>query len=95
MNINEIIEREQGNYYDVEVYQPIFSNDDYHARGLHGDFVDYVEDYTGTEEVIKWAIMGEDDYNNSILANCCVQFDEIYEKNDKILVILISKKEML
>ena len=95
MNINEIIEREQGNFDDVEVYQPKFSNDDYHARDFHCDFVDYVEDYTGTEEVIKWAIMGEDAYNNSIFANCCVSFDECYEKNDKILVILIDKNQIM
>lgn len=87
MNINEIKNLEKNNYTELEVYKEINKG---YARSFHGDFMKEVENYTGLEEVNIWTIMNEDDYNNSILANCCVQFDEIYNKNDKILAILLK-----
>ena len=88
MNIKEINEKEKGNYTEIEVYSPL---DKYHSWNFHGDFITYVEDYTGLEEVARYSIMDENDYNNSILANCGTRFNEIYAEKDKILAILLRK----
>lgn len=88
MNINEIKNIEKNNYTNVEVYKE--TNKGY-SMAWHGDFLKEIENYTGLEKVERWTIMDEDDYNNSILVNCCVSFDDIYEKKEKILVILLKK----
>ena len=93
MNINEVKEFKNGSFTAVEVYKA--TDNGYYSSDFHGDFIVELEDYTGKEEVKKWTIMDEEDYNNSILANCSVEFEEIYEKNDKILVIVIEQKEKL
>lgn len=92
MNINEIKEIEKrSKYASVEVYEQLELDNGYYSWNFHGDYIRELEDYTGLEEVERWAIMDEDEYNNSILVNCCVSFSDIFEKNDKILVILLKK----
>lgn len=88
MNINEIKNLEKNNYTNVEVYKE--TNKGY-SRAWHGDFLKEIERYTGLEEVERWTVMDKDDYNNSILANSCMFFEDFYEKNEKILVILLKK----
>ena len=88
MNINEVKEFKNGSFTAVEVYKA--RDNGYYSSDFHGDFIVELEDYTGKEEVKNWTIMDEEYYNNSILANCSVEFEEIYEKNDKILVIVIE-----
>lgn len=89
MNINEVMELEQFNYSEVEIYKKEVDN--LNAIRMHGDFIKEVENYTGLEEVGHWTVMDEDDYNNSILVNSCINFSDIFKKNDKILVILLKK----
>lgn len=91
MTVKEVKEIfKSNNPADVEVFRstelPRFSH------GFHGDFLDWCEpeDYRENEEVEEYELMDEEEYNNSIQANSCVQFDfdDLYgNKKAKVLVI--------
>ena len=86
-------------YADIEVYEPQFSNTDYHALNLHTDFIKSVEfEDVKNREVLTDKLLNEEDYNNSILANCglSLNFEEVYgNKNAKVLVILVKKENQI
>lgn len=86
MTIGQVKEINAGKYTALEVYE---------GDHFHTDSCSEVDEYSDNCIVKSWEIMGEEDYNNSLLANCGVTFDDIHEKGDKILCILITgKKEM-
>lgn len=81
MTIKDIKKIYQGQYSDIEVY----SGDSFHT-----DSCQPVDDYKDNFVVKKWQLMDEEDYNSTILANCGIRFEEIHEKIDKILCLLIT-----
>lgn len=92
MNIKEVINTYKNEYTDIEVYYSISRNGDIHTDNLR--FIEEIpeDDMDGTGEVISWDLMDEEDYNNSVLANSCIEADfaEWYDdKNAKVLVILM------
>ena len=81
MTIKDIKKMYQGQYSEIEVY----SGDSFHT-----DSCQPVDDYKDNFVVKKWQLMDEEDYNSTILANCGIRFEEIHEKIDKILCLLIT-----
>lgn len=94
MKLKELLEKEKGNYTDIEIYRHI---DNKYARGVHTDNIEYITSTIDNdileEEIneIESAIMCEEEYNNTICANGCVSFLDMYLKNDKILVVILKK----
>lgn len=92
MTIREVIQNHYGKYDNYEVYVERGQ----HRLGFHTDRVKELDrgeyDYDG-EQAIEWELMNKDDYSTSILANSSVEFGDIYNDEDKILVIKIRRDE--
>ena len=87
MNLKEVKEMYKNEYTTFEVYQFISKQHD-----IHTDFVRELEshEYNDESEVVTHQLMDENDYNSTIFANCSDKFADIYEKSDKVLVIVIK-----
>lgn len=88
MTVKEMKERYQGQYADIEVYE---FNSKKHS--LHTDFVTYSEDYTDDSEcnIVFSGLLDKEEYEKTILANCGETFEDFYDSNDKILVLVLEK----
>ena len=86
MTIKEIKDNYNGKFDAVEVYK--FTGK---RHSIHTDFIEEVEDYSEDAEVQTHQLMDEDEYNSTIFANCSNQFTDIYDKSDKVLVIVIKE----
>lgn len=86
MNIKEIKALYNGEFDAVEVYR--FTGK---RHSVHTDFIEELEDYSEDAEVQTHELMDEDEYNSTIFANCSNRFTNIYEKSDKVLVIVIKE----
>ena len=84
----------------VEIYE---YTDNTHR--LHTDFVKYIGNgnfdateiealtYDENGEVdVDVELMGREDYERTILANCGSTWDDMYEEDDKILVIVLNNE---
>lgn len=83
--VKEVKEMYKNEFDYVEVYKTTCGKADH----FHTDNcieVDYEEDTL----VYMWELMDEWEYNHSILANTDFSFDDIFDKNDKILVMMIA-----
>ena len=89
MTVKEVKEMYKGQYEEIEVYST-WNVGKHYPDHFHTDNCKFTEEFTDESKVGLYELMDEEDYNNSILANCSVEFEEIYEKNDKILVIVIE-----
>lgn len=85
MNIEETKALYNGEFDAVEVYK--FTGK---RHSIHTDFIEEVEDYSEDAEVQTHQLMDEEEYNSTIFANCSIKFTDIYEKTDKVLVIVIK-----
>jgi hypothetical protein len=83
MKIDEVKEMFKNEYYAMEVYKDKWG----HKSGFHTDRIEELENWSEDAEVLEYELMDEEAYNNSILANCGVSFTDMYEADDKILVI--------
>lgn len=84
MTIKELKQKFYRDYIDYEVF---------HKTGLkrfHTDSIKFEYDFDENEEAIDWELMGKEEYNNTILANSCLRFNDLYEDDDKVLCILIK-----
>ena len=103
MTIKEIKEMYANQYADIEIYRPVTpcstnSKAFRHACEFKTDYIESVEDYDETSEVIKCELMGEEDYNCSVLADSSVpaNFAEWYDNaNAKVLCVLIAYPDIL
>lgn len=80
-------------YADIEVYEPMFNNDDTRSYAFATDFIKAVDEDEQNREVIHYSLMDEEDYNNSICGNTGLKadFDEWFDdKNAKILCVLVK-----
>lgn len=84
MNIKETKALYNGEFNAVEIYK--FTNK---RHSIHTDFIEEVNDYADEMEVLAYQLMDEDEYNSTIFANCSNRFTDIYEKSDKILIIVV------
>lgn len=93
MTVSEIIEKENGNYAEVEVWQ---YTDKSHR--LHSDFIRNIDGQYAIDcyefcEAHDYRIMDEEEYNATVLANTSeyADFDSWYGNKDaKVLVIMID-----
>lgn len=78
----------------VEIYKYKDKNHRIHTDYIdfHVDGIDNIDDlpYDKNNEVnADIELMDEEEFNKTILANCCISFNDMYEHNDKILVIVL------
>lgn len=90
MNFNEVKEKFEGQYKEIEAYKYSGLN-----HSINTDTVDGIDllDVDGCEKVLDYYLMNEDDYNNTLLANSCItaDFADWYgDNNAKILVVVIE-----
>lgn len=94
--INEVIEMYKGDYTEVEIYR--YNNPSmYYNGGIHTDSIEYLDndiDYNKTYD-LDCQLMDEDDYNNTVLANAGEHFTDMYELEDKVLVIVLLDTHIL
>ena len=86
MNIKETKALYNGEFNAVEVYK--FTGK---RHSIHTDFIEEVDGYSDDAEVQTSQLMDEEEYNSTIFANCSNRFTDIYEKSDKVLVIVIKE----
>lgn len=98
MTVAEVKELYKGEYVDLEVYKPL-SKGCYYPNHFHGDNCVGLGDgspegdYTEDMEVGLYELMDQDEYNNTLMANCDIyaDFDDWYDnKNAKVLCIMIK-----
>lgn len=85
MNIKETKALYNGEFDAVEVYK--FTGK---RHSIHTDFIEEVDSYSEDAEVQTHQLMDEEEYNSTIFAICSNRFADIYEKSDKVLVIVIK-----
>lgn len=81
----------------VEVCQ---YNDPQPHQRLHGDFIhatafDSVDDLPDRDIMCDVEVMDEDEYNDTILANSDLSFEDIYDAGDTVCVIVLDWAEQL
>jgi hypothetical protein len=92
MTVKDVKEKYVGQYATIEVYR---YNDLKINVEFHTDNLNYVEDYTDDMELENdWSyeLMDDEQYNNSIDANCKhIPFSELYDEDDpKVLCIIVK-----
>lgn len=78
----------------LEVFKPAYSNDDYKSWEFHGDFIIAVDkelDEIEDDEIIRYAVLDKDDIQQTLFANCAINFDDIYNEDEKVLAVLIKR----
>ena len=89
-SIKELKERYKGEYADVDVYRYASyvaqKDHSFHSDDIKDVYDDVPED---VEIVADYRLMDEEDYNNSVFANTCMYFSDIYSPDDKVLVIMV------
>lgn len=85
MELQEMLDRYEGQYVDVEYYQ---FNSKRHS--VHTDFIKNWDCPQRDDKIdfIHSELMDEERYNESILANCSAAFTDFYNKGDKVLVVI-------
>lgn len=98
MTVAEVKELYKGEYVDLEVYKPL-SRGYYYPNCFHGDNCVSLGDdsphgnYTEDMEAGLYELMDQEDYNNTLMANCDLyaDFKDWYgDKNAKVLCIMIK-----
>lgn len=98
MTIKEVIEKNKGKYTELEVYKSLekgknypsnFHTDNCRSLGEDSPHGNYDDDM----KVGLYELMDEEEYNNTIMANCDIyaDFEDWYgNKNAKVLCIMIK-----
>ena len=86
--IREIKERYKNKCIEVEIY--VVNPPSRKFWGWHTDSLKGVGDnYSEDDNVIDYKLMDIEEYNNTILANCCFDAEDLgYEKDEMILCII-------
>ncbi len=90
MKVKDIVSK-YGEGKTVEVYAYIDK-----SHRLHSDYIvnvdgEYSEDIYLDKEAVDYEVMEEGRYNDTILANTSMYFSEIFDANDKVLVIVLPE----
>src|SRR5574344_1083016 len=86
--IREIKESYKGEYDYMEVYKP-YGIGEHYPNHFHTDNCSEADDYTEDSVAGLVELMDENDYNNSILANCGIVFSDLFDQDEKILCIML------
>lgn len=95
--VKELLNEYENEYNQVDIYA---ANCQEQYFKMHTDCLDslYGNDtcYTDPRQfedcfAIEWSLMDEEEYNNTVLANTGSRFDDFYEKNDRVLVIVLEE----
>lgn len=91
MTIKEIMDNYDGEFNAVEVFESKNNR-----KSFHTDQIQALDDsmYSLSDEVLDYELMDEEDYNNTVCANSSVSFSDVYEDNDKVLVILVQPEKV-
>jgi hypothetical protein len=91
MTIKEIMDNYDGEFSAVEVFESKNNR-----KSFHTDQIQALDDsmYSLSDDALDYELMDEEDYNNSICANSSVSFSDVYEDNDKVLVILVQPEKV-
>ena len=92
MTVNEAKELYKNEYVEVEIYEPLSTGQHCPSR-FHTDNCRAVDDYDEDAEAGLVELMGEDDYNHTLLANgdICADFDDWYgDKEAKVLCVMLK-----
>ena len=98
MTIAEVKELYRGKYVNLEVYRSLSSGHCY-PNHFHTDNCVELGDsspngeYTEDMEAVLYELMNQDEYNNTLMANCNIyaDFNDWYgNKNAKVLCIMIK-----
>ena len=87
--IRDLMEDYRGQYEEVEVYRTISDRN----KKIHKDYMRAVDDYDTGVEVAEFGLMDEEEYNNTVFANCGNLFSDYYDPDDKVLVILLPETD--
>lgn len=93
MTIKEIKKMYEGEYVDLDVYEPM-STGKYYPYRFHTDNCKSVNDYNDNDEAGLWELMDEEEYDHSLLVNSCISadFKEWYDnKEAKVLCIMLKE----
>lgn len=86
MTVAEIMNSYEGEYTYLEVYKPIGNRHTFHTDNIESVGNRFnLDDY-----VLSYELMDKEEYENTILANCGVRFNDCYANSDIILVVLIK-----
>ena len=88
MTIADFKEMYKGEYDYVEVYRCTGKK-----RSLGFDFTKELESYDEEWEVdiVRSGLFGEQEYNDELLANTSSVFTDMFDQDEKVLVILLEK----
>ena len=88
MTIADYIEMYEGSYDYIEVYRCTSKK-----RSLSVDFTEGLESYDKEwlVDISKSGLFGEDEYNREILSNTSVEFTDLFDRDEKVLVILLEE----
>ena len=92
--VRDIKKELEGKYAACEVYE--YCNENY--QRMHGDFLNYIDEEDTDDRKLfddfSYELMDEEEYDNTIMANCCDSGDFEYcygDKDAKVLIIIVSK----
>lgn len=88
MTIADYIEMYEGSYDYIEVYRCTGRK-----RSLSIDFAEELESYDEEWQVdiVRSGLFGEEEYNREILCNTSTEFTDMFDKDEKVLVILLEE----
>lgn len=86
MTIAEIMNSYEDEYNYLEVYRPVGNR-----RTFHTDSIASVgDDFSLDDYVLSYELMDKEEYENTILANCGIKFNDCFADSDIILAVLIK-----
>lgn len=93
LSIKELKEMFKGEYDNIEIYSPVGVGKHYPSF-FHTDNCNFLDEtYSDSTRIGLYELMGEGEYNNSIMANASeyINFSECYgKKNAKILCLMLA-----
>lgn len=88
MTIADLKEMYKGKYDYVEVFRCTGK-----IRSLGFDFTEELESYDEEwkVDIVRSGLFGEQEYNDELLANTSTVFTDVFDQEEKVLVILLEK----
>ena len=86
MTLQEVKKMENGNYTDIEVYRSRFGNADYHTDNIESIDENDERYPKDTDSIMSYWVMGDYDYNTTILSNTGVFLMNFTETVTKYLL---------
>lgn len=90
MTIHKWLKTYEKEYKCTIQYEVYKFNSNRHS--IHTDFITQLQgiEYNLNDNVIAHELMDEEEYNKTICANCSCKFSDYYNKEDKVLILIIN-----